>query len=102
MESPIDMCPTLQETESDYLESVGSIGLESNHFGQGRVKVHMQLNDSYLPRMHLKDQQAPRFQQQQQRMPAQGNSPSMEDLMKQLAASNLEFQQTMSSSNMQF
>ncbi|RDX86764.1 hypothetical protein CR513_31852, partial [Mucuna pruriens] len=30
-------------------------------------------------------------------MPAQGNSPSLEDLMKQLATSNLEFQQTMSS-----
>ncbi|RDX86792.1 hypothetical protein CR513_31821, partial [Mucuna pruriens] len=35
-------------------------------------------------------------------MPTQGNSPSLEDLMKQLATSNLEFQQTMSSSNMQF
>ncbi|RDX95390.1 hypothetical protein CR513_22090, partial [Mucuna pruriens] len=30
-------------------------------------------------------------------MPPQGNSPSLEDLMKQLATSNLEFQQTMSS-----
>ncbi|RDX90720.1 hypothetical protein CR513_27388, partial [Mucuna pruriens] len=35
-------------------------------------------------------------------MLAQGNSPSLEDLMKQLVVSNLEFQQTMSSSNMQF
>ncbi|RDX76038.1 hypothetical protein CR513_44010, partial [Mucuna pruriens] len=35
-------------------------------------------------------------------MPAQGNSPSLENLMKQLVTSNLEFQQTMSSSNMQF
>ncbi|RDX86592.1 hypothetical protein CR513_32057, partial [Mucuna pruriens] len=35
-------------------------------------------------------------------MSAQGNSPSLEDPMKQLAASNLEFQQTMSSSNMKF
>ncbi|RDY09177.1 hypothetical protein CR513_06491, partial [Mucuna pruriens] len=48
--------------------------------------------------------QAPPFQQQQQqkRVPTQGNSPSLEDLMKQLATSNLEFQQSMSSSNMQF
>ncbi|RDX70285.1 hypothetical protein CR513_50486, partial [Mucuna pruriens] len=35
-------------------------------------------------------------------MPTQGNSPSLEDLMKQLAANNLEFQQSVSSSNMQF
>ncbi|RDY05587.1 hypothetical protein CR513_10563, partial [Mucuna pruriens] len=41
-------------------------------------------------------------QQQQQRVPTQGNSPSLEDLMKQLATSNLEFQQSMSSNNMQF
>ncbi|RDX81456.1 hypothetical protein CR513_37875, partial [Mucuna pruriens] len=36
------------------------------------------------------------------RMSAQGNSPSLKDMMKQLATSNLEFQQTMSSNNMQF
>ncbi|RDY01487.1 hypothetical protein CR513_15174, partial [Mucuna pruriens] len=35
-------------------------------------------------------------------MPPQGNSPSLENLMKQLATSSLEFQQTMSSNNMQF
>ncbi|RDX91937.1 hypothetical protein CR513_26005, partial [Mucuna pruriens] len=35
-------------------------------------------------------------------MPLQGNSPSLEDLMKQLAANNLEFQQSISSSNLQF
>ncbi|RDX80977.1 hypothetical protein CR513_38401, partial [Mucuna pruriens] len=48
--------------------------------------------------------QVPPFQQQQQqqRMPTQGNSPSLEDLMKQLATSNLEFQQSVSSNNMQF
>ncbi|RDY04726.1 hypothetical protein CR513_11524, partial [Mucuna pruriens] len=34
--------------------------------------------------------------------PQEGNSPSLEDLMKQLATSNLEFQQSVSSSNMQF
>ncbi|RDY13907.1 hypothetical protein CR513_01102, partial [Mucuna pruriens] len=42
------------------------------------------------------------FPQQQQRSPTQGNSPSLEDLMKQLATSNLKFQQSVSSSNMQF
>ncbi|RDX79537.1 hypothetical protein CR513_40022, partial [Mucuna pruriens] len=41
-------------------------------------------------------------QQQQQRVPTQGNSPSLKDLMKQLATSNLEFQQSVSSNNMQF
>ncbi|RDX94456.1 hypothetical protein CR513_23152, partial [Mucuna pruriens] len=47
--------------------------------------------------------QVPPFQQQQQhRILVQGNSPSLEDLMKQLETSNLEFQQTMSSNNMQF
>ncbi|RDX96697.1 hypothetical protein CR513_20606, partial [Mucuna pruriens] len=35
-------------------------------------------------------------------MSTQGSSPSLEDLMKQLAANNLEFQQSVSSSNMQF
>ncbi|RDX98397.1 hypothetical protein CR513_18675, partial [Mucuna pruriens] len=35
-------------------------------------------------------------------MPTQGNSSSLEDLIKQLAANNLEFQQSVSSSNMQF
>ncbi|RDX96977.1 hypothetical protein CR513_20307, partial [Mucuna pruriens] len=40
--------------------------------------------------------------QPENRVPTQGNSPSLEDLMKQLATSNLEFQQPVSSSNMQF
>ncbi|RDX83133.1 hypothetical protein CR513_35978, partial [Mucuna pruriens] len=52
VEHPTDMCPTLQETESDYPQSVGAIS------GQGQVKGHMQLNDSDLPRMYLKDQQS--------------------------------------------
>ncbi|RDY00130.1 hypothetical protein CR513_16728, partial [Mucuna pruriens] len=47
-------------------------------------------------------QAPPLQQQQQQRVPPQGNSPSLEDMMKQLAANNLEFQQSVSSSNMQF
>ncbi|RDY13903.1 hypothetical protein CR513_01117, partial [Mucuna pruriens] len=39
--------------------------------------------------------QAPPFPQQQQRVPTQGNSPSLEDLMKQLATRNLEFHQSL-------
>ncbi|RDX95668.1 hypothetical protein CR513_21770, partial [Mucuna pruriens] len=73
--------------------------LESNHFDQGRVRDHMHL--SY--RQPTPQYQVPPFQQQQQqRIPAQGNSPSLEDIMKQLATNNPEFQQTMSSSYMQF
>ncbi|RDY07739.1 hypothetical protein CR513_08107, partial [Mucuna pruriens] len=60
MEHLTDMCPTLQETdmESSHIR-VGHLiisSLESNHFSQGRVKGHMQLNDSDPSRMHLKDQ----------------------------------------------
>ncbi|RDX97979.1 hypothetical protein CR513_19169, partial [Mucuna pruriens] len=108
VEHPIDMCPTLQETKSDQPKSVGAIGgyqygkqpYQSRPFDNqylDRVKGHMQLSDLDPYRMYLKDQQ-----QQQQRMPSQGNSPSLEYLLKQLATSNLEFQQTMSSNNMQF
>ncbi|RDY01489.1 hypothetical protein CR513_15176, partial [Mucuna pruriens] len=45
VEHPTDMCPTLQEIESDH------------HFGQGQVKGHMELNNSDPHRMCLKDQQ---------------------------------------------
>ncbi|RDX90807.1 hypothetical protein CR513_27315, partial [Mucuna pruriens] len=70
--------------------------MEDNHFGQDRIKGHMQPTEPDLPRTYLKPSpqyQAPPFQQQQQqqRMSTQGNSPSLEDLMKQLAANNLEF-----------
>ncbi|RDY06710.1 hypothetical protein CR513_09261, partial [Mucuna pruriens] len=50
VEHPIDMCPTLQETESDNAEIVGVI----------------------VPPLH----------QQQQQIPTQNNSPSMEEWMK--------------------
>ncbi|RDX99959.1 hypothetical protein CR513_16917, partial [Mucuna pruriens] len=51
MEHPIDMCPTLQEIESDYPKSVRAI---DSCCGQGRVKAHMQLSDSDLPKIYLK------------------------------------------------
>ncbi|RDY09840.1 hypothetical protein CR513_05729, partial [Mucuna pruriens] len=70
VEHPTNIFPTLQEIESDRPESVGAIGssctkvshliinnLESNHFGQGRVKGLIQLNDSDPHRVCLKDQQ---------------------------------------------
>ncbi|RDX80612.1 hypothetical protein CR513_38821, partial [Mucuna pruriens] len=84
--------------------------MEDNHFGQDRIKGLIQLNNSGPHRIDIRGKQptpqyqVPPFQQQQQqqRMPTPGNSPSLEDLMKQLATSNLEFQQSVSSSNMQF
>ncbi|RDX83795.1 hypothetical protein CR513_35254, partial [Mucuna pruriens] len=121
VEHPTDMCPTLQETESDQTENVGAIGgfqygkqpyqnrpFDSQQhgrqpFGQDRIKDHMQLNNSDPHRTPIRGKQptpqyqAPPFQQQQQRVPTQGNPPSLEELMKQLTTSNLEFQQSMSS-----
>ncbi|RDX79795.1 hypothetical protein CR513_39731, partial [Mucuna pruriens] len=45
VEHPIDMCPTLQETESDHLESVGSIG--GYQYGkQSYQKINIYLLDA--------------------------------------------------------
>ncbi|RDY08753.1 hypothetical protein CR513_06983, partial [Mucuna pruriens] len=130
VEHPIDMCPTLQETESDQPEHVGAVG----GFQYGKQQYHTRPFDNQqygrqpfrpsplqgpyaaqragsVPNMphgvagHQQSSpqyQAPSFPQQQQRVPTQGNSPSLEVLMKQLATSNLEFQQSVSSTNMQF
>ncbi|RDY00037.1 hypothetical protein CR513_16828, partial [Mucuna pruriens] len=129
VEHPTDMCPTLHETESDQPENVGAIcgfqygkqpyqnrPIDGQQHGrqpfrpglsQGPYAVQQfrptpntyQRQAGYQqPTLHY---QAPPFQQQP-RVPTQGNSPSLEDLMKQLATSNLEFQQSMSSSNLQF
>ncbi|RDX91511.1 hypothetical protein CR513_26495, partial [Mucuna pruriens] len=59
MEHPTDMCPTLQETELDHPESVGSIGSshmqtsrlrannsDGHHTDRIQIKGHMQLKDS--------------------------------------------------------
>ncbi|RDX93793.1 hypothetical protein CR513_23900, partial [Mucuna pruriens] len=132
VEHPTDMCPTLQETESDQPENVGAIGgfqygkqpyqnrpFDNQQHGRqpfrpgpnqgpyaaqqfGSTPNTYQRQAGY--QQPTPQYQVPPFQQQQQqqRMPTQGNSPSLEDLMKQLAASNLEFQQSVSSSNMQF
>ncbi|RDX77186.1 hypothetical protein CR513_42734, partial [Mucuna pruriens] len=117
VEYPTDICPTLQETESDQIENVGAIG----GFQYGKQLYKTQPLDNQQP-FQLGPNQGlyatqqfgpapnapqgvavpPFQQQQQQRVPTQGNPPSLEDLMKQLATSNLEFQQSVSSSNMQF
>ncbi|RDX99217.1 hypothetical protein CR513_17764, partial [Mucuna pruriens] len=70
VEYPTNMCPTLQETESDQLENVGAIGnrrikigllivnnMEDSHFGRDRIKGLMQLNNSGTHRIHIRDKQ---------------------------------------------
>ncbi|RDX94407.1 Retrovirus-related Pol polyprotein, partial [Mucuna pruriens] len=120
MEHPTDMCPTLQETESNQIENPYQNRPFDNQ-QQGRQPFRPGPNQGpyaaqqfgSTPNTYQRQAgyqqptpqyQAPPFQQQQQqqRVPTQGNSPSLEDLMKQLATSNLEFQQFVSSNNMQF
>ncbi|RDX89902.1 hypothetical protein CR513_28297, partial [Mucuna pruriens] len=112
---------TSLETESDQPENVGAI----DGFQYGRQPYQTQPFDNqqygrqpFRPRPPQGPYAAQRvgpalnmpqgsagYQQpslQYQRVLTQGNSPSLEDLMKQLATSNLEFQQSVSSNNMQF
>ncbi|RDY05467.1 hypothetical protein CR513_10703, partial [Mucuna pruriens] len=131
LKHPTDMCPTLQENESDYPESVGAISgyqygkqpyqsrpTDNQQFGkqpfrprlssgpyaaqQFRPAPNAPQRPACYQQLTPQSQVPPFHQQQQSRMPVQDNSPSLENLMKQLATSNLEFQQTMSSNNMQF
>ncbi|RDX76484.1 hypothetical protein CR513_43512, partial [Mucuna pruriens] len=114
---PTKMCPTLQETKSDHPKSVGAISgyqyekqpyqnrqIESRAIcGSGiRTCLECTSRSNRLSTMSPQYQAPPFQQQQEERVPAEGNSPSLEDLMKQLATSNLEFQQNMNSSKMQF
>ncbi|RDX69247.1 hypothetical protein CR513_51656, partial [Mucuna pruriens] len=128
---PTDMCPTLQEIEPDRLESVGSISgyqygkqpyanrpFEGQQFGRppyrlnpnkGQYAAQGFNSNRSMPQSQGSYQQPnPRYQvppfqqQQQQKTPPPSDSPSLEDLVKQIAASNLKFQQAMSSSNLQF
>ncbi|RDX69429.1 hypothetical protein CR513_51460, partial [Mucuna pruriens] len=57
VEHPTNMCPIFTGSSRIRVGHLIISSLESNHFGQGQVKGHMQLNDSDLPRMHLKVQQ---------------------------------------------
>ncbi|RDY14189.1 hypothetical protein CR513_00778, partial [Mucuna pruriens] len=104
VEHPTDICPTLQEIESDHPKSVGALGPSQGPYVAqrfGSAPNAPQTQSGYW--LSNPQYQAQPFQQHQQhRMPPQGNSPSLEDLMKQLATSNLEFQQNMNSSNIQF
>ncbi|RDY07184.1 hypothetical protein CR513_08725, partial [Mucuna pruriens] len=130
MEHPTDLCPTLQETESGQTESVGAVGgfqygkqpyqnrqFDNQPYGKQPFRPNPQPGPygaqraGYMPnapygaagyQQPSPQYTAPSFPPPQQRTPTQGNSPSLEDLMKQLATSNLEFQQSVSSSNLQF
>ncbi|RDY04381.1 hypothetical protein CR513_11899, partial [Mucuna pruriens] len=120
VEHPTDMCPTLQETEPDHPESVGAIGgyqygkqpyatrlFEGQQYGrppyQGPYAAQGFSSNRSMPQSQGSYQQSnprhqmPPFQQQQQKTPPPSNSSSLKDLVKQIVASNLEFQQTMSS-----
>ncbi|RDY13312.1 hypothetical protein CR513_01779, partial [Mucuna pruriens] len=103
VEHPTDMCPTLQETESDYLESVGAIGgyqygkqlyqsrsSDIQQFGKQPFRPGPSQRPYAAKSSTTTPQyQTPPFQQQQQRMLAQGNSPSLEDLMNNLPSQTI-------------
>ncbi|RDX73174.1 hypothetical protein CR513_47254, partial [Mucuna pruriens] len=92
MEHPIDMCPTLQETESDQPENVRAIvnSMEDNHFDQDRIKGLMQLNNSSPHRMHIKDKQVinSRLHNIQRHLSNNNNGSSRECLEFQQSVSN--------------
>ncbi|RDX84521.1 putative mitochondrial protein, partial [Mucuna pruriens] len=130
VEHPTDLCPTLQETESGQTESVGAVGgfqygkqpyqnrqFDNQPYGKQPFRPNPQPGPyaaqraGYMPnapygaagyQQPSSQYSTSSFPPQQQRTPTQDNSPSLEDLMKQLAASNIEFQQSVSSSNLQF
>ncbi|RDX97145.1 hypothetical protein CR513_20112, partial [Mucuna pruriens] len=102
--APTDMCPTLQETELDHPESPFRLRPSQGPYTTQQFRPALNVSQGQTSyRQPSPQHQAPPFQQQQQqRVSAQGNSPSLKDLMKQLATSNLEFHQNMNSSNIQF
>ncbi|RDX96883.1 hypothetical protein CR513_20409, partial [Mucuna pruriens] len=130
MEHLTHMCPTLQETKSDQPENVGAIGeyqyrkqpyqtrpFDNQQYGRQSFRLgppqgpyatqrvgptpNMPQGSAGYQLSNLQYQVSPfQQQQQQQRVPTQGNPPPLEDLMKQLTTSNLKFQQFVSSSNM--
>ncbi|RDX83524.1 Retrovirus-related Pol polyprotein from transposon 17.6, partial [Mucuna pruriens] len=114
VEHPTDMCPTLQETESDQPENVGAIATwetttstktESGAIRSSTIRIHTEYL-SVASRLSTADSaiSSTIFPTETAIIESAypSNSPSLEDPMKQLATSNLEFQQFVSSSNMQF
>ncbi|RDX84232.1 hypothetical protein CR513_34747, partial [Mucuna pruriens] len=105
MEHPINMWPTLQETESDHPESVGAIGgyqYKKQSYQSRQFDNQQSRRQQFWPNSSQGSYVAQRFGFAPGVPPNKGNFPSLEDLMKQLATSKLEFQQSMNSSNMQF
>ncbi|RDX89847.1 hypothetical protein CR513_28368, partial [Mucuna pruriens] len=103
VEFPTDMCPTLQETKSNHAKSVatstGSSRMQPGHLRANNSDGHHTDRIQIKGQMQLKDSiqteacfQVPSFQQQQQqKTPPPGDSLSLDNLVKQLATSNLEF-----------
>ncbi|RDY03888.1 hypothetical protein CR513_12466, partial [Mucuna pruriens] len=111
VEHPTDMCPTLQETKLDYTKSVGAIGgyqygnwpFDNKQFGrppyrpnpnQGSYAAQGFSSNRSIPQSEGSYQQprhhVPPFQQQQQKMPPSGDSPSLEDMSPRSAEADLE------------
>ncbi|RDX61444.1 hypothetical protein CR513_60324, partial [Mucuna pruriens] len=112
VEHHTDMCPTLQETESDHSESVGSIGgyqygkqlannSDDHHTRRTHIKGRMQLKDLVQTGACPRAKAAINSQIQDTRCHHSNNSSSRKR-HHQIVASNLEFRQTMSSNNLQF
>ncbi|RDY14407.1 hypothetical protein CR513_00511, partial [Mucuna pruriens] len=86
MEHPTNMCPTLQETESGNAEIVGAIG--GNQYGRQSYQTRQFDGQQFgRPQQYRSSPirlryPTPLFQQQQQQIPTQNNSPSMEEWMK--------------------
>ncbi|RDY01895.1 hypothetical protein CR513_14715, partial [Mucuna pruriens] len=94
VEHPTDMCPTLQETKLDHLESVGAIG--GYQYGKQSYQSRPFDNQQFEKQpFQLRPSQGPYSTQQFRSTP---NAPQGQAV----SNSNLEFQQTMNSSNMQF
>ncbi|RDX71210.1 hypothetical protein CR513_49473, partial [Mucuna pruriens] len=114
MEHPTNLCPTLQETKSDQPENVGAIGgyqyekqpyqsqpidnqqTESRALCSSTIGTHTEcaLETSRLSTADFVVSSTT-FLATTAIENATTNSPSLEDLMKQLATSNLEFQQSL-------
>ncbi|RDX91935.1 hypothetical protein CR513_26002, partial [Mucuna pruriens] len=96
-EHPIDACPTLQETEPNSAEVVGLIsgqqyGLRAVLKPEIRFDAKHTLEPTKIPTTSPQISRTP-IQTIKQPVPQNNSSPSFEDLVKQLATSNIQFQQ---------
>ncbi|RDX73114.1 hypothetical protein CR513_47318, partial [Mucuna pruriens] len=108
VEHPTDMCPTLQETEADQPENIGAIVWKTTISGRPATRTVRSSESQICAERASRINRLPTAEAAMlgttfpTATAIESNSLSLEDLMKQLATSNLEFQQSMSSNNMQF